>query len=113
MPLIERLMGLDEETNGKKIAVHAFQAIASEWARGRLTADQANAAIIHNCGQGLDAAERAEAQAIVGTVPGGSTTAQQVARAIRQIEIDQILLLADSLTPPYDTAAAVRARLGI
>ncbi len=113
MPLIERLMGIDEEVNGPKIPVHAFQAISSEWARGRITADQANTAVIHNSGQGLSAAERAEAQALVSTVPGGSTTAQQVQRALRQIEIDQVLLLADNQTPPYDTAAAVRARLGL
>ena len=109
MPLVERLLGLEEP----KIPIHAFQAVVSEWAKGKLTAAQAQTALTWNSGAPLDQASIDETLALVNTIPAGTTTAQQAARALRLIEIDQVLLLADTLTPPYDTAASVRARLGL
>ena len=109
MPLIERLMGLEEP----KIPVHAFQALCAEWARGNITGAQAQAAIVAATGVALDAAAQAEAQALVNTVPGGSTADEKADRALRMQVIDQVLLVADRRIPPYDTAAAVRTRLGI
>jgi hypothetical protein len=111
MALIERLMGLD--LNRTKIPIHQFQSIAAEWARGQITGAQANTGITTVAGQGLDAAEQAEAQALVNTIPSGATTANKADRALRLSEIDQVLLLAEMRVPPYDTAAAVRARLGL
>jgi hypothetical protein len=108
--LIERLMGTDSRP---KIPVHGFQAVAAEWARGQITGTQANTAITALSGLGLDAGETTEAQALVNTVPTGSTTAQQAARALRLLEIDQVLLLVDSRVAPYDNAATVRTRLGL
>jgi hypothetical protein len=116
MALIERLMGLEEP----RIPIHQFQAIAAEWARGNMTGAQAQDAIA-TCSQRfpgdplapLDSAAVAEAQALVNTVPTGSTTENKADRAIRWFVIDQVLLIASQATPPYDTAAAVRTRLGI
>lgn len=109
MALIERLMGLEET----KIPVHQFEAIAAEWARGQMTGAQAQAAIVLNSGLAMDSACIAEAQALVNTIPTGTTTANKVDRLERMMVIEQVLLLADTLTPPYDTPAGVRARLGL
>ena len=109
MALIERLMGLEET----KIPVHQFEAIAAEWARGQMTGAQAQAAIVLNSGMAMDSACVAEAQALVATIPTGTTTANRLDRLERLLVIEQVLLLADTLTAPYDTPQAVRARLGI
>jgi hypothetical protein len=107
--LIERLMGLEEP----KIPVHQFQATIAEWARGSITGAQAQVILSARGGQVLSSAEVAEAQALVATVPTGGQAAQVAARAMRLIEIDQVFLLAEYGVTPYNTAAAVRARLGI
>jgi len=109
MALIERLMGLESP----RIPEHEFQSIASEWATGNITGAQAQAAITALTGVALDAAGITEAQALVNTVPTGSTATNKADRALRMFEIDHVLLIAHSRTPPYDTAAAVRTRLGI
>jgi len=109
MALIERLMGLETP----KVSVHQFQAIAAEWARGNISAVQAQAAITALSGVGLDAAAQAEALALVATVPTGTTTANKADRALRLLEIDQVLLIVDARVPPYNDPAVVRARLGI
>lgn len=110
MPLIERLMGLETP----KVPVHLFQSVMAEWARGNMTGAQANSCIAAaSGGVPLDSAATAEAQALVNTVPVGTTTANKADRALRLQEIDQILLIADTRSAPYNTAAAVRTRLGI
>jgi hypothetical protein len=97
-----------------RIPVHEFQAITAEWARGQITGAQAQTAIAAaSNGTNLDAAEQAEAQALVNTVPTGATAAQQSARALRLLEIDQIMLLVASKVPPYNDPAVVRIRLGL
>ncbi|OFZ67364.1 MAG: hypothetical protein A2V79_09135 [Betaproteobacteria bacterium RBG_16_56_24] len=109
MALIERLMGIEP-----KIQVHAFQSILAEWARGNFTNQQAQDAISFIAhGIPLDAAAITEAQALVATVPTGSTTDNKASRALKLQEIDQVLLLVDAQCPPYDVAATVRTRLGI
>jgi hypothetical protein len=111
MALIERLMGIDPSR--PKIPVHAFQALAAEWAKGQITGAQANAGVASASGVGLDAGESAEAQALVSSVPTGTTAANKADRALRLLEIDEVLLLADANIAPYDVAAAVRTRLGL
>lgn len=111
MALYDRLLGVDPV--GAKIPVHAFQAIVAQWAKGGMTLAQARAGVIQVSGVALTPAEEAEVQTLVNSVPTGSTTANQAARALRMAEIDQVLLLADSRIPPFDTAAGIRARLGV
>lgn len=117
--LIERIMGLVEP----RIPEHQFQAIACEWGRGSITGTQANAAIVA-CSRANNTAQAAldaelkpdditEAQALLATIPTGSTAENKADRALRQLVIDQVLMLAAKRTAPYDTAAAVRARLGL
>jgi lysozyme family protein len=111
--LYERLMGAHPDR--PKIPVHQFQSIAAEWARGNLTGPQALAYVEQLSGVTLDATEQAEAQDLVATVtaiPSG-TAAGLAQRALRIQEIDQVLLLAETRIAPYDTPAAVRARLGV
>lgn len=115
MPLYDRLMGRDDAGNlvANKIPIHQFQAAAAEWARGRITGAQANTIIQTVSGAALDAGEQAEAQTLVNTVQPGTTTANKADRAMRWFEIDQILMLADSNVPGYDTPTAVKAKLGV
>ena len=115
MGLYERLMGVEDP----RIPVHQFQAAAAEWARGSITGAQANT-LIAATGAPLTGPEQTEAQALVNTVTSipitGSATAQadgRARRALRMFEIDQVLMLAELRTAPYDTAAAVRTRLGV
>lgn len=113
MGLYDRLLGIDGAN--PKIPVHQFQSIAAEWARGNMTGVQANAAIADpKCsGAPLTAAEQTEAQTLVNTVPVGTTTALKADRALRLLEIEQVLNLVDLRLPPYDTVAAVKTRLGV
>ena len=109
MGLYERLLNQESP----RIPVHAFQAVAAEWARSELTGAQANAVIEALTGAPLDPTAQAEAQALVAAVPTGSTATNKADRALRIHEIDQILLLADAQAPGYDTAAALKTRLGV
>jgi hypothetical protein len=108
--LVERLMGLGPDP---QITVHFFESAAAEWATGNITGAQANAMVVAMTGVPLSTAAQTEAQAIVSTVPTGSTAALQAARALKLLEINHVLLLAASRLAPYDTPAAVRTRLGI
>lgn len=109
MGLYERILRLEEP----RLPVHAFQSVAAEWARGRITGTEANAIIGALTGAPLDATAQQEAVALVNTVPTGSTTANKADRALRLNEIDQVLLLADAKAPGYDTVAALKTRLGV
>jgi hypothetical protein len=109
--LYERLTGVHPDR--PKIPVHQFQSIAAEWARSNITGQQALAAIEAVSGVGLDATEQLEAQDLVATVPTGNTADLRAQRALRMLEIDQVLLLADAHVPPYNTTAAIRTRLGV
>jgi hypothetical protein len=111
MGLYERLLGIDAAN--PKIPIHAFQGIVSQWAKGGMTVAQARAGIERVSGAPLTAAEETEAQTLVSSVPTGGTTAQQAARALRMLEIDQVLLCADAGVAPFDTAAGIKARLGV
>lgn len=109
MGLYERILRLEEP----KLPVHAFQAVAAEWARGQITGAQANTILEALTGAPLDATAQAEATALVNTVPTGATATNKADRALRLHEIDQILLLADAQAPGYDTVAALKTRLGV
>lgn len=116
MALYPRLMGIEEP----RIPVHAFQAVAAEWARGNITGAQANAAIAKASERfpgdpdaPLDAGEVTEAQTLVNTVPTGSTADAKASRALRLLEIDQIMLMVSAQLAPYDTEAAIKTRLGV
>ena len=111
MGLYERLMGVD--TANPKIPVHQFQALVAEWAKGQITAAQARAGITQISGAALTPAEETEIQTLVNTVPTGTTAAVKADRALRLLEIDEVMLLVDSRIPPYDNPANVRTRLGV
>lgn len=116
--LIERLL---QEVPGKdKIPVHALQACMGEQARGKLTVTEALDQLEFLAPPRLNAAEQAEVSAIVNLVTSIPVTGSQAAqadgraqRALKVTEIDQVFLLMDSRAPGYDTAAEVRAKLGI
>ena len=112
MALYLRLLGTDPVS--PKINIHQFQAIICEWARGQINATQGRAAIaIAGKGVPLTPAEEIEAQTLVSSVPTGGTTANQLARLFRLLEIDHVLLLVDMRIPPYSTEAAIKTRLGV
>ena len=111
MALYDRLLGIDAAN--PKIPVHQFEAVVYLWATGVLPAQQARDAIAAASGTPPTAAEETEVQALVNTVPGGATAANQAARALRLHAIACVLQLADGRIPPYTTAAAVKAALGV
>lgn len=78
-----------------------------------MTGAQCQAAIVTCTGVALDAQGQTEIAALVATVPVGTTTAIQAARALRLLEIDQVLLIAENRYPPLNTVAAVKTRLGV
>jgi hypothetical protein len=102
--LYERLIG----TEDFKIPVHQFQATLAEFGRNRLSGAQAQAVIEFVSGVPLDATATTEAQALLATVTGSAS-----ARMTRVVEIDHVLMLAEVGAPGYDTAALVKARLGV
>src|SRR5262245_50888951 len=110
MALYDRLLGRDDAGNPvpNKIPIHAFQATIAQWGRGSITGVQAQAIVTAVSGAPLDAGEQTEAQTLVNTVPTGTTTANKADRALRLREVDEILLLADTLAPAYDTPAQVK-----
>lgn len=98
MALYERLMGIETP----KLSPHHLMAVLAEVQRGTMTGAQASAFL------GLDTDERSEATTLFGTFTGN--VAQKLARAL---EVHDVLLLAEGRRAPYDTAAAVRTRLGV
>jgi hypothetical protein len=115
MALYDRLLGVDDagQPVTGQIPIHQFQACAAEWAKGRITGAQAQSIITAVSGSALTSAEQTEAQTLIDTVPTGGTTANQAARALRMLEIDQVLLLADAGVPGYSTPTEVKAKLGV
>jgi hypothetical protein len=118
MALYLRLLGADPTS--PKIPIHAFQSVAGEWARGKITNQQANTIVATISGVGLSAEEATEAQTLVTTVTSIALTgsAAQIAdararRAARVTEIDQCLLLADAGAPGYATEVDLKAKLGV
>lgn len=111
MGLYLRLLGNDP--NNPRIPIHGFQSIVAEWARGNITTQQAQDGIAHISGAPLTAAEQTEANTLRLTVPTGTTTANKADRALRLLEIDQVLLLVDHEVAPYNTETAIKTRLGV
>jgi len=105
MSLYGRLMGAEDF----KIPVHQFSAILAEFARGQLTGTQAQAAVNSVSGAPLTPGEVTEAQTLLATVTSQLTLLLKLGRAK---EIDDVLMLAEVLAPPYGTPQAVQARLG-
>jgi len=108
MPLYERLMGLDEPTNGPRIPIHYFTATMGEFARGVITGAQAQTIIEAASSAPLSAADVTEAQALLATISGSATN--KLARAKL---IEDVLLLSELKPPGYDTPALIRTRLGV
>ena len=105
MGLYERLMGVDPNP---RIPIHYFISGLAEFGRGRITAAQAEAIVTQATGVPLTAAEVTEAQTLLGTISGSAA-----AKLARAQEINDVLIIAEQQLAPYDTPAAVRARLGV
>jgi hypothetical protein len=115
MALYDRLLGRDDLGNpvSGKVPIHYFQAAVALWAKGKITGAQAQAIAEATSGLPFDSGEVTELQALVATVPTGSTTALKADRALRLQEIDQILLLVEVGMPPLDTPAKIKIALGV
>jgi hypothetical protein len=103
MALVERLMGLESP----KIPVHDFFAAQSEVIRGALTVAQVKTAL------GMDASAQTEYDALVALAPTGSTATALANKALFIEQIHSIFILAEGGYTGYNTAAAVRTKLGI
>ena len=74
-------------------------AVIAEFQRAQLTGAQARDAFTPP----LDSTEQTQAQALVDEITAGNITFK---------ELHDVLLMAESAMPPYDTEAAVKTRLG-
>lgn len=114
--LYERILGM--HPTKPKIGVHALEAIIAEQRRGALTVAQADGILATEYGGGLgagvgDEAGRQEVVDLLATIPTGTTTTNRLDRLERILQIEQVFLLADLRLAPYDTAAALRTRMGV
>jgi hypothetical protein len=103
MALYARLMGIE----APKIPVHGFFAALQEVALGAMTPAQIVAAYA------LSAPEQAEAIALRDRILQESSANAGIARWRKAVEFENVLVLGEKLIAPYDTDAAVKARLGV
>jgi hypothetical protein len=111
MPLYDRLIGFDDGGNpvDNRIPGHYFTAILGEFARGRLTGAQAQAAVTEVSGAALDPAGVTEAQSLLASVTGTA-----VAKLARAKEIEDVVMMAQrGRVAGYRTPAEVKLRLGV
>lgn len=102
--LVERLMGID---GYEKIAVHQFFALNSERIAGRQTRQNVIDAL------GLTGDDITEYDALAALAPSGSTALAEAQKSLFLNSVHSIFILAEILTPGYDTPALVRAKLGL
>lgn len=103
MALIERLMELETP----KIPIHTFYAAQHERIEGQVTRNQIVAFF------GMDAAAAAEYDALAALAPTGTQAAAVAAKAMFISRVHAVFMLAAARVPGYDTAAAVRTKLGL
>jgi hypothetical protein len=103
MALVERLMGLEEP----KIPVHDFFAAQQEVVNGTLTAAQVKTYL------GMDAAAQAEYDTLIALYPTGTTAVAYFNKSTFISRVHSVFILAEQGYPGYDTAAGVRAKLGL
>lgn len=136
MPLYARLTRTDPP-NPNRIGVHLFIGILDDWARGRITGAQAQAAVTAASNAALTAGEITELNTLLATITGIAVPAAPAAlgnnpsvnalrdyalawgtrdqglaqRALRVLEIEHVLNLAENGIPPYNDPAVVETRL--
>ena len=102
MALIERLMHDTSEPTTRWLSVHAFFAAASEIERGALTSAQVKTAMA------MTAPDNVDFDALVALVTGAAATRLAVIQRMHAV-----FILAEDRYAGYNTAAAVRSKLGI
>lgn len=102
MPLYERILGSAQP----KISPHTFMSVMQEYMLGNVTGAQAATAL------GLDAVEQADALALRDRLLTESSANASLARRLKAIELENVLILAESGVH-YTTVAAIKARLGV
>lgn len=103
MGLYERLAGLEQP----KIAVHTFMSAMQEYMLGNMTGAQAATAF------GLSAAEQTEALALRDRLLLESAQNANLARRLKALEFENVLILLEAQTAPFNTVSAVKTRLGV
>lgn len=103
MGLYERLGGFEDP----KIPVHTFMSAMQEYMLGNMTGAQATAAF------GLSAGEQTEALALRDRILTEASTNANLARRLKALELENVLILLETRVAPYNTVAAVKTRLGV
>lgn len=106
MAIYDRMMGLAES----KIPVHQFMGAVQEVVLGNMSVVQAATAFE------LSAAEQTEAGALRDRIlqePAGSGATAGVPRRLKAMEFERVLMMAEVGIAPFNTVAAVKARLGV
>lgn len=107
MGLYERLAGLDPAVHGAKIPVHTFMSAMQEYMLGNMSGAQATAAF------NLTPAEQTEALALRDRLLAEPSTTNGIQRRLKGLEIENVLILLETQTAPFDSVAAVKTRLGV
>lgn len=106
MPLYERIAGLEKP----KISPHTFMSVLQEFSLGNMSAAQATTAL------GLDAGEQTQAVALRDRILAevdANPVVQGILRRLKALEIENVLILAETRTAPYDVILNVTTRLGV
>lgn len=103
MGLYERIMG----TELPRVPVHQFMAAMQEYVLGQMTGAQATAAF------NLSPGEQTQALALRDRLLAESSASSNLQRRLKALEFENVLILASTRIPPYDTVAAVTTRLGV
>lgn len=106
---IEKIFLPDEEQGEKKMPVHTFTSILSEYLNGQVTAAPAKTAIEAKIERVLSADETTDILNMLAYLDGGADVAEKQAR-LR--ELDSVLILAQS-GAFYGTRELLKARLNL
>lgn len=107
MALVERLMHDSSLPNSEWIHVHDFFAACHEIVHGAITAAQVKSFL------NMSAADAAEFDALVAMAPTGNAAAAVAGKAMFISRLHAVFVLAEGRYPGYNTATAVRGKLGI
>lgn len=103
MGIYERIAGSEQP----KIPVHPFMAAMQEYMLGNLSGAQATAAFT------LSPAEQTEALALRDRLLTEASANANLARRLKALEFENVLILLETGIPPFNTVAAVKTRLGV
>lgn len=103
MSIYARMMGIEKP----KISPHAFMSAMQEYMLGNMTGAEVTAAF------SLSPEEQAQALALRDRLLQEASQNSNLARRLKALEFENVLILAEVRIAPYNTEAAIVTRLGV